>query len=125
MARKQEFSMGIVMAICMLAGIVLLSPWRPARMAGGRAAPAIAGLVLLAGMWNALWHGLRHLDTFWGLVALATGLLMMATGLLVLRAQRAAPGPLRIVLLLGLLAGFLLYSVTLVQLNLGHTIIGA
>jgi hypothetical protein len=50
---------------------------------------------------------------------------MMATGLLVLRAQRAAPGPLRIVLLLGLLAGFLLYSVTLVQLNLGYPIIGA
>jgi hypothetical protein len=78
---------------------------------------------------------LRHLDSFWGQAALVSGLLMMVTGMLVLRAQQvaipsAAAGPpppraWRIALLLGLLASFLLYGVTLVQLNLGYPIIGA
>lgn len=87
---------------------------------------------MLAGVWNALWHGLRHLDQFWGLAALVSGLLMMvaATRLLVRgngspeqggHAAGAGVG----LLVLTLLVCFGLYAITLVRLNLGLSIPGA
>jgi hypothetical protein len=136
--------MGIVVSVFMLMGLLLLWPWpsaltkplhrRPVRV------KVIAVGVLLAGAWNALWHGLRHLDAFWGIAALVSGVLMMATAALVLRWNRrdaarigaisgavpptAVADALAWLLFLALFACFLLYAVTLVQLNLGYPIIG-
>lgn len=137
--------MGIVVSVFMLMGLLLLWPWPSPMTNGLQTRPAwlraIAVGVLLAGAWNALWHGLRHLDAFWGVAALASGVLMMATAFIVLRRKRRAtaqvgdiPGaapasarraPLVLLLFAALLACFLLYAVTLVQLNLGYSIIGA
>ncbi|MEP6971070.1 MAG: hypothetical protein ABJA49_11540 [Betaproteobacteria bacterium] len=131
--------MGIVVCIFMLLGLLVLWPWPSVPLKGLHSRPAwiasIATGVLLAGAWNALWHGLRHLDAFWGLAALASGTLMVAAAALVLRRWRRAGagidavlvthrnGPARL-LFAGLLACFVLYAVTLVRLNLGYSIIG-
>lgn len=131
--------MGIVVTVFMLLALLLLSPW-PAqlvawRRAGAAACRTLAFGVLTAGLWNALWHGLRHLGDFWGIAALVSGLLMVAAAVLSLRSGAAdAPHPLAgdqhglksltAVLMGALAACFLLYAVTLVRLNLGYAIVG-
>ncbi|MEO8546341.1 MAG: hypothetical protein ABI434_22330 [Burkholderiaceae bacterium] len=132
--------MGIVVCVFMLLGLLLLWPWSSPTARGRQRrrawARSIAIGVLLAGAWNALWHGLRHLDAFWGIAALLSGLLMMATAARVLRrllsirtlANPAAPaasgGLTDRLLFVGLLVCFALYAVTLFRLNLGYSIIG-
>jgi len=135
--------MGIVVCVFMLLGLLVLWPWSWADTRGPRLrsarVTAAAGGVLLAGAWNALWHGLRHLDAFWGIAALVSGLLMMASAGLVLRRPRrgrqpadpAGPatsadsgGLAERLLFVGLLGCFVLYAVTLVRLNLGYPILG-
>lgn len=128
--------MGFVMTVCMLLGILLLAPWPPVGVGQWHRRPALARamamVVLLAGVWNALWHGLRNLNAFWGIAALVSGLLMIAAAALVLRrvptvmVDAAAPSStvLRGAVLVGLLASFLLYAITLLRLNLGYRIIG-
>lgn len=135
--------MGFVVNSFMLMGLLLLWPW-PSSLARWlqtrpTTARAIAIGILLAGAWNTLWYGLRHLDAFWGIAALVSGVLMMATAAVVLRRNRRhtvtsnamsdeAPAtgnrhPLALSLFAALLACFLLYAVTLVRLNLGLPII--
>ena len=94
-------------------------------------------VLLILGLWNFAWYGLRHLGSFWGHAALATGIVMLLTGILLLveigytKTQRMPIllgvykllRPIRGVILIALLAGFLLYAVTLIQLNLGYPII--
>jgi hypothetical protein len=131
--------MGIVVTVFMLLALLLLSPWPAQLVAWRRAGPAacrtLAFGVLSAGLWNALWHGLRHLGDFWGIAALVSGLLMVAAAVLSLRSGAAdSPHPsagaparsksLTPVLMAALSACFLLYAVTLVRLNLGYAIIG-
>lgn len=128
--------MGIVIAVVMLLGALALSPlpglgWGlVAQRAGLTRALALA--LLAAGAWNALWHGLRHLQQFWGLAALVSGVLMSFAALLVWR--RAAPGarPRRAasitssgaLVCLGLWACFAVYATALIRLNLGYPIWG-
>ncbi len=134
--------MGIVMTVFMAMAIVMAWPWSPAlvawRLRHVRLARTAAGGIMLAGIWNALWHGLRHPDQFWGQAALASGLLMMvAATVLLVRAQvrsKPSPGPQDHggsaggagigLLVLALLGCFLLYTITLVRLNLGLSIPG-
>jgi len=134
--------MGIVVTIFMLLGLLLVSPWLPNRLRVLRENPALVGALgaglFAAGLWNALWHGLRHLGDFWGLAALVSGTLMVAVAILALQ-QRSQFGasrtgwlsrsyrfirPLSLPISVGLLACFLLYATTLVQLNLGYSIMG-
>jgi hypothetical protein len=81
--------------------------------------------LLFGGTWNAFYYGLQHLNHFWGQAALVSGLFMCAAaGLLYLRMKgkrqsRAA----HLTVMGGLLLCFLLYAVTLVQMNLGFEII--
>lgn len=135
--------MGIVVAVFMLLGVLLIWPRPRLQLGGLRRKPGMVGALgislLLAGLWNALWYGLRHLGDFWGLVALLSGVLMIAASLIVLAQRdpvnRAAPAtlgriykvlkPLSPVLACALAAFFALYAVTLVRLNLGYTIIGS
>lgn len=132
--------MGIVMAVFMLLGLLLVSPWEWLSLRNRPAVVGAAGTgLLIAGMWNALWHGLRHLDDLWGLAALVSGILMIAAAIIALaergRAGSASSGlaraafkivkPLSLPIAVGLIACFLLYSITLVRLNLGYSIIGS
>jgi hypothetical protein len=85
-----------------------------------------------------LWYGLRHLGDFWGLAALVSGILMVGTAIVAveersqfgasrigwLRHSYRAIRPLSLPIFVGLLACFLIYSITLVRLNLGYSIIG-
>lgn len=134
--------MGIVMTVFMALAIVMVWPWSAALAAwrlqhAGSARTAAIG-IMLAGVWNGLWHGLRHLDQFWGQAALVSGLLMMvaATLLLVRKQARGNGSPGRQeqggyptgagvgLLVLALLGCFGLYAITLIRLNLGLSIPG-
>jgi hypothetical protein len=135
--------MGIVMAVFMALAIAMAWPWSPAlaawRSRHTRLVRAAAGGIMLAGNWNALWHGLRHPDQFWGQAALVSGLLMVVAATLLLVRGLAhgnlSPGPQGQggyragagvgLLVLALLGCFLLYAITLVRLNLGLSIPGA
>lgn len=114
--------MGIVMALVMLAGlIVILKNNRQATVT-----KAVALLLLLGGLWNALWYGLSHLGDFWGAAALVSGLVMIAAALFLWLSVNGKPQKVAFKILLACALGlsFLLYFVTLVQLNLGYDIIG-
>ncbi len=126
--------MGIVVTIAMLFGLVVLrpTPWRAdaAAQADLRFVVFTAGALLLAGLWNALWHGLRNLDSFWGLAALFSGVVMVLAAVIIFL-ERGEPavadstwvGSIRSMVVWVLAACFLLYAVTLIQLNLGYPII--
>lgn len=125
--------MGIVVCIAMLVGALALFKKQP-----GKTLKFAAEISLIFGIWNFAWYGLRHLGTFWGYAALATGIVMLMTGLILLVESNSsgklkqAPAllviykylqPIRTPILIALIAGFLLYAVSLIQLNLGYTII--
>lgn len=80
--------MGIVVAVFMLLGVLMASPWVPTRLRVIRPKPnvvdTLATGLLLAGLWNSLWYGLRHMANFWGQAALVSGLLMVAVAMLLL-----------------------------------------
>lgn len=111
--------MGIVVAVSQALG--LLAYWFNGPNAANRSVrlSAIAGLVLL-GLWNTLWYGLRHLEQFWGQAAIITGLIMLMAALDLSGRRLSVPRP---VIVAALFASFALYAVTLVRLNLGLNII--
>lgn len=135
--------MGTIMAVCMAIGVVALAltlvgplairapaartddaaprdAGRDREGATSRGAPhpllAVAGvIVLLAGLWNALWHAPRHLGQFWGQAALGSGLVMLIAAACLLAPTRLPPWsrPLALAALLGFA---LLYGVALYRL---------
>jgi len=135
--------MGIVVCIAMLLGVLsfLPTPWRVIQNNTDQPIAVIAKikrmsppLLLAMGIWNSAWYGLRHLGSFWGNIAVASGLIMILAALLLLETPDADDGriiiklrhhlePIRLVIFIGLLASFLLYFITLVQLNLGMPIV--
>lgn len=135
-------NMAIVVSVFMLLGLLMSSPWVPPGLRMLRSKPGIvdviASCLLLAGLWNSLWHGLRHLTDFWGVAALVSGFLMIAVAILLLvehgsdswRRQtvavraHSALKPLSSVLVVGLALSFGLYTIALVRLNLGLPIPG-
>jgi len=91
-------------------------------------------LLLALGLWNTAWYGLRHLGSFWGNAALVTGIVMLLAGFILLVESKPQHPPvllavyqklklLRLPIFIALLASFLLYVITLIQLNLGYAII--
>ena len=134
--------MGIVVCVFMLLGLLMASPWVPPGWRVLRSKPGwvdvLASGLLLAGLWNLFWYGLRHLTDFWGIAALVSGVFMMGVAILLLvehgsdawRRQavavqaHAALKPLAAALVVGLALCFGLYAVTLVRLNLGLSIPG-
>lgn len=112
--------MGIVIAVVLLIGAIALGS---AQFAKRRITNEIASyLLLIGGLWNAVWYGLRHLGSFWGNASIITGVLMVLAALSLFRFITLASVN-RKLLALGLLAGFALYAITIVQLNLGYPII--
>lgn len=75
--------MGIVIMLTMALGAVWLLRWpvKPTLIMG--ASDQITGAVLIIlGLWNALWYGLRHMDAFfWGGMSILSGAVMILAGL--------------------------------------------
>ena len=110
--------MGTIVACIMFAGFVIGQ-----QNAIGEKIPLllrklVAVVVLAAGLWNALWYGLRHLTEFWGLAALISGILLVITAIYVLKPQilPAALLKARPLVLLALLACGVVYAVGIARL---------
>jgi hypothetical protein len=129
--------MGIVICVAMALGLIAFMPmpWREPDTKGSEEGSfsskvkSFAPVVLAtSGAWNTLWYGLQNTAIFWGKVGLITGLIMMLSAALlttqlnqnetITRLYKILK-PFRIPLFVTLLASFLLYLVTLIQLNLG------
>ena len=133
--------MGIVVCVVMALGLIAFMPmpWRePASEVSDRGSfssklKSFAPLALaVVGAWNALWYGLQNTASFWGMTGLITGLIMMLSAVVlttqannnkIIKPFYKILNPFRIPLFVALLASFLLYLVTLIQLNLGLPII--
>ena len=132
--------MGIVVCIFMLLGLLLLSPLAFLNIKPLLAKPIIlwiARLLGLMGLWNSLWYGLQNWQSFWGIAAIVSGISMILAAILILvdqqdpwfykktaiKAIHKLTKTLSVVILLVLLVSFILYAVTLIQLNLGYPII--
>ncbi len=129
--------MGVVVTIVMLLGLMAMLSSRVTALAWMQRKPntrIIILLLIVLGIWNSLWHGLRHLDSFWGIAGLISGIFMLLTALLLSADKNGiqqsivypaykAIQPISWLIVFGLLACFLLYAITLIQLNLGYPII--
>jgi hypothetical protein len=133
--------MGIVVSVIMLLGLCFLLPIPliNARLLAGAPSSAniISGLLLLGGLWNSIWFGLQNLTAFWELAALVSGVFMVLVALLIfvshgsgrlqevvwLQKVYTLIQPMTSLWLMCLSVCFLLYAVTLVQLNLGMPIL--
>jgi len=122
--------MGIVICVTILLTLSVLrpSPWNGRRE---DASPIgfysfVSIISALFGAWNAF-YGLLNLFEFWGITALISGVLLLCASLtLVLERSRGisiAYWP-RLMLVLGLAFSFLLYAITIIQLNLGLPYLG-
>lgn len=116
--------MGIIVTIFMY-WILLMSIPSPIKTGLQKHQTKLASVTLLAGVWNAFWYGVQHLGEFWGNAALVSGLLMIFTSVLLLTSwsfsqqlNRALPKFVRIVALIALAGYAVLYTSTLVLLNL-------
>ncbi len=127
--------MGIVVTLAMLMGLIILrpTPWRndQGEKQDLRIVTFTAACLVILGTWNVLWYGLRHVSEFWGWAAMFSGVSMLISALIIFR-ERSTPssameswlGAIRGLVVVSLAASFLLYAVTLVQLNLGMPILG-
>lgn len=126
--------MGIVVTIIMLLGLMNLrpTPWSDSNREVFAANFVLASMVLLfiGGFWNAVIYGFTHAEEFWGVAAIVSGIVMMAAGMFIGIRQfgpfEFSSGLLwaeRLTVLL-LFLSFLLYSITLIQINLGLSFIG-
>lgn len=118
--------MGIVVCLAMAVGLFLLWKEHKNKVSKSNNKKAMMAFVLLAGLWNSLWYGLRNYTEFWGIAALVSGVFMLLT-VLILNKESFFNARQTVILkgltIIGLFASFLLYAITLVQLNLGIPII--
>jgi len=133
--------MGIVICVAMALGLIAFMPmpWREPEsqvLDSGSFLSKVKSfapmLLATAGAWNVLWYGLQNITSFWGKTGLITGLIMMLSAVVLTTQVNHNKitswlynilNPFRIPLFVTLLASFLLYLVTLIQLNLGLPII--
>jgi len=132
--------MGIVVTIVMLFGLVILrpTPWRSSFTLEPNLVFLSVAVVSLSvcGLWNLLWFGLRNLGDFWGWAAIVSGLAMILSAQLIItqhiiaqHSERFNMIGTKLVKIKGLIISvlalsFILYAVTIVQLNMGLPIIG-
>lgn len=127
--------MGIVVSIAMLLGLIVLrpTPWSSGQQQRQdlRVITFSTAMLVLCGLWNVLWYALRYVPAFWGWAALISGVAMLLAALIIFR-ERTNPlagteswlGAIRGGVVLVLALSFLLYAVTIIQLNMGLPIIG-
>jgi len=118
----------------MLLGLSVLrpTPWRSQDtvLTDLRVIVFTCGLLLVTGAWNFLWYGLRHFGEFWGFAAILSGAAMILSAVIIFLERGDPTGvgmtwvnTIRIGVTWVLAACFLLYAITLIQLNLGFAII--
>lgn len=110
--------MGTIMTTCMIITVLFTNtfPKGALNKIAPRAITVLAGILAgLAGIWNAGWHALRHLDSFWGQMALGSGLLMLFCSALLLLDNRLSASTQRLrmpaVIALALFAAY--YALTI------------
>jgi len=113
--------MGTIVTVCMLIGLLAATPYLVSKQLKPLpriVAWIVGGIVLLGGIWNTFWHGIRHLTDAWGQAALISGVFMMLTGLYLVRFDSLPPllKKLRPWVLLGLLGWFLIYAIKIASL---------
>ena len=120
--------MGIVVCIVMLMGLVVLrpTPWRTevsSTQALGFVRLTAAALFFI-GAWNVM-YGFLKIEGFWCYASMVTGIVMLVASVFVLVESRGTIkfSRFRTVVITALAASFLLYAVTLIQLNLGYPIL--
>lgn len=120
--------MGIVVCISMLLGLVVLqpSPWnRSARVDHHQGFVLFTAIALTGlGSWNVL-YGFFNIDGFWRWASLLSGITMVmaAAYIFVERTNDSSNGVIRQIVTTLLAMSFLLYTVTIIQLNLGYSIL--
>ncbi len=126
--------MGIVMTVAMLLGLIVLRPTPWSNDVKGqqdlRLVTFTAAVLVLSGVWNVVWYGLRHVPEFWGWAAIVSGVSMLLAALIIFR-ERSNPlsgteswlGAIKGFVVLVLAVCFMLYAVTIVQINLGLPIL--
>lgn len=128
--------MGIVVCIIMLLGLSVLqpTPWDSSRRAqyDPKFVICVALLLCGVGLWNVIF-GLLKIDGFWMWASLVSGAAMMFGAGYIFSEQNAnfnTGGNLQVehtgmrkVVVIVLALSFLLYAVTLIQLNLGYSIV--
>ena len=120
--------MGIVVCICMLLGLSILqpTPWNSSERI--QHAPKFVSFTALAllilGLWNTIYGGL-NISGFWMWVSLISGLDMVMASCYVFSEKSAEVNntALRKAVVVILALSFLVYAVTLIQLNLGYPIL--
>lgn len=121
--------MGFVVCITMLMGLVVLrpTPWHK-KVDVKQDSYFELGIVvalIIFGLWNA-WYGVSNINGFWKIASFISGLAMIFAGGLILRERQvnvAHHGKFRRAVVAVLAVCFLLYAVTLIQLNLGYPIL--
>ena len=79
--------MGTVVTACMLLTVIFSNRFPAGALNKITPAPILRVIGVLtgaAGLWNILWYGLRHLNEFWGQMALASGVLMLMLSVLLI-----------------------------------------
>ncbi len=124
--------MGIVVCICMLLGLAILqpTPWNSNKRTDHAVKFRLftAAALLILGVWNVL-YAYPNISGFWSWVSLLTGLVMISASAYVYRERKpvevsnSANSNVRKGVVLMLAVSFLLYAVTLMQLNLGYPIL--
>ena len=74
--------MGTIMTACMAIGLLFatrLPVVRELQKLPVFLTKIVAVVVFLAGSWNIFWYALQHLNEFWGVAALVSGVLMLLT----------------------------------------------
>lgn len=111
--------MGTVMTVCMIL-CVLFANRIPGGALNTRTPPTILRVIgvicAAAGLWNVLWHALRHLTQFWGQMALGSGMLLCALSALLLLPPSRIPEQLEkarhfMVLALAVFAGYYAWTI--------------
>lgn len=121
--------MGIVVCLAMLLGLVMLrpSPFNAKHRVNFNAEfKRIVWLALgVLGFWNAL-YGLLKISGFWCFMSVVSGLAMVLAAGLIASEQEdnvADRSKVENAIILALGISFLVYAVTLIQLNLGYSIL--
>ncbi len=120
--------MGIIVCISMLLGLVVLqpSPWnRSARVDHHQGFVLFSAIALTGlGFWNVL-YGFFNIDGFWRWASLLSGITMVmaAAYIFVERTSDASSCYVRRIVTTLLAISFVLYAVTIVQLNFGYPVL--
>lgn len=130
--------MGIVVCICMLLGLSVLqpTPWNSAKRSNCHPKLVLftAATLLVLGTWN-FFYGYLSISGFWSLASMVSGSAMVLASYYVYRerpsgllsetdaASDNSQSRMRKAVVAVLALSFLVYAITLVQLNLGYSIL--